>query len=195
MGFGWACRYCNPLVLKAEIPNKSEAPVSPKIDKGDTRTGKLEGDCTEDESGQPDIEEIDSFIAMPESLDEFIKILRSGNVPIDALEELGGIRNCYRCGASILRPEQFAVAVLDYYGETPDSDIVELVALSEEARGDYLPEVESVDISGTCQWCGRQMSKDGDEPRCLPRRRPRKTTPVQQKLRKRTSLRWVLLQS
>ena len=90
---------------------------------------------------------------MPDTLDEFIQMLQSGHVPTEALSELGGIQSCYRCGADILRPEQAAEVVLEYY-ENPDLD-VDL----ERLFGD-MPDVESVDYSGACQYCGDQMSKD-----------------------------------
>ena len=95
---------------------------------------------------------------MPETLDEFVEMLEEGSVPVWALKELGGIQSCYRCGADILRPEQAAEAVLDYYGN-PDVDL-DLESLFEQTNGIDVPEVESVDYSGACQYCGYQMSKD-----------------------------------
>ena len=95
---------------------------------------------------------------MPDTLAEFAEMLRSGSVPSEALAELGGIQSCYRCGAHILRPEQAAESVLDYYGN-PDSGL-DLEALFEQLNGEDTPEVESVDYSGVCQYCGYQMSKD-----------------------------------
>ena len=41
---------------------------------------------------------------MPETFEEFIKMARSGDIPVDALRELGGIQDCKRCGNEILRP-------------------------------------------------------------------------------------------
>ena len=89
---------------------------------------------------------------LPDTLEGFIKELQSGTVPIDALRELGGIQSCSRCGTNILRPEQAAEAILDYY-DNPELD-VDLEALFEE-----VPEVESVDISGVCPYCAHQMLK------------------------------------
>jgi hypothetical protein len=73
------------------------------------------------------------------------------------LKELGGIQSCYCCGTDILRPEQAAEAVLDYYGN-PDSEL-ELESLFEQSSGIDVPEVESLDYSGYCPHCGYQMSK------------------------------------
>jgi len=95
---------------------------------------------------------------MPETLEEFVEMLEAGSVPIWALKELGGIQSCYRCGTDILRPEQAAEAVLDYYGN-PDTEL-DLKSLFEQVDSVDVPEVESVDHSGLCQYCGYQMSKD-----------------------------------
>jgi len=95
---------------------------------------------------------------MPDTLEEFAEMLEAGSVPVWALKELGGIQSCYRCGTNILRPEQAAEAVLDYYGN-PDTEL-DLESLFEQADGVDVPEVESVDYSGVCQYCGHQMSKD-----------------------------------
>jgi ppGpp synthetase/RelA/SpoT-type nucleotidyltranferase len=95
---------------------------------------------------------------MPDTIEEFVKDLKDDLVPAEALETLGGIQGCFRCGAPILRPEQAAEAVLDFYG---NQDIDEdLVSLFEELSGENTPEVESVDFSGACPYCGHQMSKD-----------------------------------
>lgn len=95
---------------------------------------------------------------MPDTLAEFAEMLEAGSVPVWALKELGGIQSCYRCGTDILRPEQAAEAVLDYYGN-PDSEL-DLESLFEQSDGEDTPEVESVDYRGVCQYCGYQMSKD-----------------------------------
>ena len=50
---------------------------------------------------------------MPETLEEFAEMLQSGYVPELALQELGGIQCCCRCGTDILRPEQATEAVRD----------------------------------------------------------------------------------
>lgn len=92
---------------------------------------------------------------MPETLDEFVKMLEAGSVPKTALKELGGIQSCYRCGTDILRPDQATEAVLDYY-ENPKTEL-DLESLFEQVD---FPEMESADYSGFCQYCGHQMSKD-----------------------------------
>ena len=100
------------------------------------------------------------LLEMPDKLEEFAEMLEDGHIPVDALKELGGIKGCFRCGRSILLPEEAATAVLDYYGN-PDSelDIWELFA---HLNYENDPELEeSVDWSGACQYCGYQMSKDG----------------------------------
>jgi hypothetical protein len=90
------------------------------------------------------------------TIEEFIEMIKSGSVPSGALKELGGIENCCRCGAEILRPEQAAIVILDYYNKD-DTDLDEdLWSLFWECSD----EVESVEHSGFCQYCGYQMSKD-----------------------------------
>jgi len=100
----------------------------------------------------------EALSGMPDTIENFVKDLKSDFVPTEALEELGGIQSCFRCGTAILRPEQAAEAVLDFYGN-PDID-EDLESLFEELSGENTPEVESVDFSGACQYCGHQMSKD-----------------------------------
>ena len=92
---------------------------------------------------------------MPETIDEFIRMLESGHVPLEALRELGGVEDCFRCGSEILRPDIAAVAVLDFYGN-PDIEMdLETLFINTDA-----PECESVDFNGACQYCGHQMLKD-----------------------------------
>lgn len=100
----------------------------------------------------------EALSGMPKTFEEFVQMLQSGEIPIEALAELGGIQSCYRCGADILSPEHAAEAVLDYYG-WPDVDI-DLGQLLENLNTEGIPEIESVDFSGACQYCGYQMSKD-----------------------------------
>jgi ppGpp synthetase/RelA/SpoT-type nucleotidyltranferase len=100
----------------------------------------------------------EALSSMPDTFEEFVEMLQSGYFPQDAIAELGGIQSCYLCGRTILRPEQAAEAAFEYYGN-PDVD-VGLETLFEEASGVHGPEVESVDFSGACQYCGYQMSKD-----------------------------------
>lgn len=95
---------------------------------------------------------------MPKTLEEFAEMLEAGSISVLALKELGVIQSCYRCGTDILRPEQAAEAVLDYYGN-PDTEL-DLKSLFEQVNSVDVPEVESVDYSGVCQYCGHQMSKD-----------------------------------
>lgn len=91
--------------------------------------------------------------SMPESLEEFKEMLLNGSGPCEFLTELGGMGKCRRCGADIVKPERAAEAVLEYYGN-PSTDLG-----LEELFAD-LPEAESVDYDGVCQYCGYQMSKN-----------------------------------
>ena len=98
----------------------------------------------------------DMLSGLPETFQEFVNKLRAGSVSCEAMRELGGIQDCKRCGNDILRPECAAEAVWEYYGE-PDVDMGELGSLFMQLLE---PEVESVDFSGYCQFCGHQMLKD-----------------------------------
>lgn len=95
---------------------------------------------------------------MPETLEKFIEMLKEGVAPIGALKELGAIQSCYRCGTEVLRSEQAADAVQDYY-EKEDLNL-DLESLFEHSNWADIPEVESIDFSGACQYCGYQMAKD-----------------------------------
>ena len=97
---------------------------------------------------------------MPESFDEFVSRLQSGDVPAELFEELGGIRECYGCGAPILRPESCVEAVLDFYGETPGFNADELANLFESRAGD-LPGVEGAGPGGICQRCRTSKAETG----------------------------------
>jgi GTP pyrophosphokinase len=93
---------------------------------------------------------------MPDSIEDFLKNLKSGLVPTEALKELGGVEDCHRCGAEIIRTEQASIAILDYY----DKDNTDLDENLENLFWDSGEDVESIDYSGFCQYCGYQMSKD-----------------------------------
>lgn len=98
---------------------------------------------------------------MPDTIDGFVEMLKEGDLPVDALRELGALSSCFRCGTDILQPDVVAQAVLEYYGVSDTYENLE--SLIEEAADSYHysgPEVESVDYSGACQYCGHQMSKD-----------------------------------
>lgn len=97
----------------------------------------------------------EALSAMPETFDEFVEMLENGNAPLEALRELGGVVSCSRCGTDVISISATAEAVLEYY-ENPDTDI----DLEATLWGSGMAEIESVDYSGDCQYCGYQMSKD-----------------------------------
>ena len=99
----------------------------------------------------------EALSGMPETIEEFMEMLKSRSVPTEALKELGGIENCHRCGAEIIRTEQAAEAVFNYYNKDNTDLDEDLGILFWEYCDD---EVESVDHNGVCQYCGYQMSKD-----------------------------------
>jgi putative GTP pyrophosphokinase len=115
---------------------------------------------------EADWDEIESFgrtealSGMPETFDEFVEMAERGDVPWEAMKELGGLRECTRCGAEIFVLDSAAEGVLDHYG-FPDTE-VDLENLLFHASNNYeCPfELEDVDFSGVCSWCGHMMSKD-----------------------------------
>jgi hypothetical protein len=127
-----------------------------------TETTKTAGERAVEKRIQEEWDEIvatarrEALSELPDSLEEFVEMLGSGDFPTDAIRELGGIQGCDRCGVAILRPEQAAEAVLDYYGN-PDLD-VDIEGLLAETVASDAPEVESVDYSGLCQYCGHQAT-------------------------------------
>ena len=100
----------------------------------------------------------EALAGMPETIDEFVEMLESGVVDIEALAELGGIQDCCYCGTDILSPEKAAIAVLEHY-DNPVIN-VDLEALFWGLDGVDIPEVESVNSSGVCAHCFHMMSKD-----------------------------------
>jgi putative GTP pyrophosphokinase len=95
---------------------------------------------------------------MPETFDEFIEMLKSGDVSMEALKALGGVDTCALCANEILMPELAAVMVLDYY-DNPDTDIDLASVITDTAINDG-HEVESIDSSGLCSYCSYQAAKD-----------------------------------
>jgi ppGpp synthetase/RelA/SpoT-type nucleotidyltranferase len=94
---------------------------------------------------------------MPATLEEFIEMLKEGHLPLLAAKELGVVQNCFRCGAEIVCPETGAEAVMNYYGN-PETTI-DLCELLEQLDGVGGFQVESVDFSGACQYCGHQIGE------------------------------------
>ena len=94
---------------------------------------------------------------LPDTFEEFIKMVQDGNVPWTALEFLGG-GACFRCGNDIFDPSAAADGVLDYY-EDPDTNVDVEGLIFEAADGANCP-FESLDFSGACSYCDYQMSKD-----------------------------------
>ena len=98
---------------------------------------------------------------MPDTFDDFVSASERGDIPWDALEELGACSDCMNCGVRIFDPTVAAETVLDHYG-FPETDInVEPLLLG--ALDDCPWEEESVNTSGVCPWCDHivyMMSKD-----------------------------------
>ncbi len=94
---------------------------------------------------------------LPDTFEEFIKMMQDGNVPWTALEFLGG-GECARCGNNTFDPSTAADGILDYYGD-PETDI-DLEGLIFEAADRSECPFESLDFSGVCSYCDHQMSKD-----------------------------------
>jgi hypothetical protein len=90
---------------------------------------------------------------MPDTYREFKKELRCGNVPWEALFELGAVKSCLRCGNDILDADAATEAIAEHYGKEDISD--ELYPLLADLEG-----IESADSAGYCSYCGWQMSKD-----------------------------------
>lgn len=95
---------------------------------------------------------------MPDTIARFVEKLQAGTISIEALDELGGMGRCNRCGTNILRPDQAAEAIAAYYGN-PDLN-VDLEVLFGGSSGIDMPEVESVDVTGVCSYCAHQILKD-----------------------------------
>jgi ppGpp synthetase/RelA/SpoT-type nucleotidyltranferase len=94
---------------------------------------------------------------LPDTFEEFVKMIKDGNVPWTALEFLGG-SSCARCGNDIFDPSAAADGVLDYYGD-PDTNVDVERLINEAMDGSDCP-FASLDFSGVCSYCDYQMSKD-----------------------------------
>jgi putative GTP pyrophosphokinase len=110
-------------------------------------------------------DEIESFgraealSAMPETFDEFVEMVEQGDVPWEAMKELGGVQECTNCGAEIFVHDATAEGVLAHYG-FPDTELnLEGLLLDACDRFDCPFEQESVNTSGLCPWCDHMMSK------------------------------------
>jgi putative GTP pyrophosphokinase len=96
---------------------------------------------------------------LPETYEEFLRMVEERNVPWRAIEELAGVHRCSMCGDEILVADAVAEAVLDYY-DASDQDWLHLeILLRNEADADG-PEPESADCPGLCVWCGHTMTKN-----------------------------------
>lgn len=95
---------------------------------------------------------------LPETFDEFVMTVKTGDIPWNAVRELGGISTCTRCGIDIFVPDRAAEGVLDHYG-FPDTD-VDLEGLLDDVSDDAPCEPESVNTPGLCPWCDHMTSKD-----------------------------------
>jgi ppGpp synthetase/RelA/SpoT-type nucleotidyltranferase len=99
----------------------------------------------------------EALSGLPDIFEEFVKMMKDGNVPWTALESLGGDA-CVRCGNDIFDPSAAADGVLNHYGN-PDTDADVEGLIFEAVNGSDCP-IESLDFSGVCSYCDYQMSKD-----------------------------------
>lgn len=100
----------------------------------------------------------EALAGLPDTLEEFVDDAKSEKIPWEALEELGAVCECHRCGADIFAADRAAEAVLDHY-DVSETD-VDLEELLRDAVGNCPWEEESVNTSGLCPWCDHVMSKD-----------------------------------
>lgn len=98
--------------------------------------------------------------AMPETYDEFIQMIKEGDVPWEAIKELGGVRECENCGVEIFVPDAAAEGVLDHFGLQETEMDLEGLLFDASDRFDCPFEQESVNTSGLCPWCDHVMSRD-----------------------------------
>lgn len=90
---------------------------------------------------------------MPDTYEEFLKLLERGDFPMDALAELGAVKDCMRCGNDYLDAEVAIEAVCEFYGvEDVDAELAPFLWDS--------PDLGSQDYPGYCSYCGYQMGKD-----------------------------------
>jgi len=115
---------------------------------------------------EADWDEIESYgraealSGMPETFDEFVEMAERGDVPWEAMAELGGVKGCMRCGAETFVLDSAVEGVLDHYG-FPDTEVDLEDLLFHASNNHECPfELEAVDFSGVCSWCGHMMSKD-----------------------------------
>lgn len=107
-------------------------------------------------------EEIEAFgrseimSELPDTYEEFLDELGQGSVSTAALRELGGVQPCDVCGTEVLVPYAASEGIQEHYGVEDRED--ELLNLLQS--GIVGPEIESVHVSGLCQWCGHMASKD-----------------------------------
>ena len=97
---------------------------------------------------------------LPDTIDELMNSLREGELGIpdiwNALEEIGGLSECDRCGTLYFDSDSVYEALTDHYG-VENTDLMDLLYQA-EADGGF--EVESANSSGYCSYCGYMMSKD-----------------------------------
>ena len=97
---------------------------------------------------------------LPDTIDKIIESLREGTIGIQdiwqALNEIGGLGECDRCGELYFDSDRAYEALSDRYG-TENTKLLDLF-YEAEAEGGF--EVESAHLSGYCSYCGHMMSKD-----------------------------------
>lgn len=97
---------------------------------------------------------------LPETMDKLIEVLRSGSMIIprlwDALELIGGLSECGRCGERYFDSDRVYEALCSHY----EVENTELLDMLYEIEGDGGFEVESAELPGYCSYCGHMMTKD-----------------------------------
>jgi|GEM_PF-1091454 len=99
----------------------------------------------------------EALSGLPDTFEEFVTMMRVGNVPWTALVFFGG-GACARCGNDTFDPSAAADGIIEYYGD-PETDVDVEGLIFEAADGPDCP-FESLDFSGVCSYCDHQMSKD-----------------------------------
>ena len=96
----------------------------------------------------------DLFNYLPDTLPEFIEMLRDSYDPMELAEAWNANLNCERCGADLIDPEYFEEQTYDYYGmDVLDGKVSSLIVNS----GLEIPDLEE---SGLCCACAHQKHKD-----------------------------------
>lgn len=96
---------------------------------------------------------------LPETVEELIRDIKDrslGRGFYEALEELGGVKECGLCGTNIFEPDTASEVLSEHYEIKNDTKIMELTELLYELYGDGTGgeiECEDADHSGLCPHC------------------------------------------